>query len=115
MTSICQGADDGTVGIFCDDMTKNWRHVVEQVYDEKDVVQFGRSGEDIERVVQVHSCEQATNVIGRPDASSVAKGSAQRPVGEMEIVGRVEERSTTMPDMLAQLRGEVLEGWSSGS
>jgi hypothetical protein len=64
VTSIRQGANNGTVGICCYDMTKNWRHIVEQVYDEKDVVYFGRSGEDIERVVQVHSCEQATNVIG---------------------------------------------------
>jgi hypothetical protein len=38
VASVCQGAYNGTVGICCGDMTENWRHVVEQVYDEKDVV-----------------------------------------------------------------------------
>jgi hypothetical protein len=101
VAALCQSTDDDAVGICCDNMTENRRHVVEQVYDNTEVIGFGGSGEDIKCVVQVRSREQAAGVIRGPDAANITKGSAQRPVGEVEFSGWVEGRSAAVPDVLA--------------
>jgi hypothetical protein len=38
VASVCQGTYNGAVGICCDSMAKNRRHVVKEVYDEKEVI-----------------------------------------------------------------------------